>query len=85
MGDLTGIIPPVEEPIDKAKDDEEKIDFHLMQDRMKRGPELYMNEFKKHFAIFKEKLEWLKSNPGKRDDLLESYMKLFSHVYFLPF
>lgn len=47
---------------------------------MKRQPDLYLNEFTKHFNAFKDKIEWLKTNPGKKDDRLESYMKLFAHV-----
>ena len=54
--------------------------LQYLQDRIKRHPDLYKNEFVKHFAIFKEKMAAFKENPAKKEDQLNYYMLFFSHI-----
>jgi len=51
-----------------------------LQDRVKRHPDLYRNEFVKHFAIFKEMMTKFKENPAKKEDQFNYYMLFFSHI-----
>jgi hypothetical protein len=67
--------------LQKEKDEALKQTLQYLQDRVKRHPELYKNEFVKHWAIFKEKMEAFKENPAKKEDQFNYYMLFFSHVY----
>lgn len=66
--------------LQKEKDEALKQTLQYLQDRVKRHPELYKNEFIKHWAIFKEKMETFKENPAKKEDQFNYYMLFFSHI-----
>ncbi len=69
-----------EQKIQREKDEALKQTLQYLQDRVKRHPDLYKNEFVKYWALFKEKMEAFKENPAKKDDQFNYYMLFFSHI-----
>ena len=59
---------------------EELMTLAELQDRMKRQPEHYRNEFKAHFEIFVKKLREFKENPAKKETDFTDYIKFMAHV-----
>lgn len=56
------------------------ITLHMLQDKIKRQPEMYRNEFAQHLEIFQSKLESFKESPGKKDDEMDEYFKFMAHI-----
>lgn len=54
--------------------------LQILQDKMKRQPQMYKEEFREHLAIFKGKLSEFKESPAKRDEQLEDYLKFMAHI-----
>ena len=69
-----------EEKKQKESDEQLKAKLTTLQDRIKRSPELYKNDFKELFETFKAKLAQYKENPAKKSDELSYYMLFFAHV-----
>jgi hypothetical protein len=54
--------------------------LYTLQDKIKRQPELYRNEFKAHLELFQQKLADFKEQPAKKDDRLDEYFKFMAHI-----
>lgn len=59
---------------------EQAMTLAELQDKIKRQPEMYKNEFKTHFTIFQEKLKEFKIKPADRDVTIMDYFKFMSHI-----
>ena len=59
---------------------ESSMTLYTLQDKIKRQPEMYKNEFKNHFEVFQNMLKEFKENPAKRDDRFEEYLKFMAHI-----
>jgi len=59
---------------------EDGVDLWALQDKIKRMPDLYRQEFEKHFDITKTKLAEFKENPARHNEALSAYLKFCSHV-----
>lgn len=66
--------------LQKEKDEALKQTLQYLQDRIKRHPDLYRNEFDKHFAVFKLRMEQFKEQPAKNEQQFNYYMLFFSHI-----
>jgi len=54
--------------------------LHVLQDKIKRQPDMYKPEFTKHFEIFQKKLADFKESPGKNDSHMDEYFKFMAHI-----
>ena len=64
-------LKPFEKTIQEKAFDK-SMTLHTLQDKIKRQPEMYKNEFAKQMESFKAKLESFKENPAqKRDEQFE--------------
>lgn len=70
---------------EQQKKDEEKEfrDLTLLQDRVKRQPELYIKETSKAVETFKELYEKVKQNPAIKNVRFIQYCTFLAHVRFL--
>jgi protein SDA1 len=59
---------------------EQTMTLYELQDKIKRQPDMYKNEFMTHFRIFQEKLKDFKTNPARKDVPLMDYLKFLSHI-----
>jgi len=59
---------------------EKAITLYTLQDKIKRQPEMYRDEFHTHMRIFQEKLAAFKESPAKKDEQLEDYCKFMAHI-----
>lgn len=66
--------------LQRQADEALKQTLQYLQDRVKRQPELYRNEFDKHWVVFKAKLAAFKQSPGKCDPQLNYYLLFFAHI-----
>jgi protein SDA1 len=66
--------------LQKEKDEALKQTLQYLQDRVKRHPDLYRNEFVKHWAIFKEIMDRFKENPAKHENQFNYYILFFAHI-----
>ena len=57
------------------------INLPLLQDKMKRHPELYQAEFAICLSVFKELLPELRDSPGKDQPTICSFLIFFTHLY----
>ena len=70
---------------EQRKKDEEKEfrDLTLLQDKVKRQPELYIKETSKAVAVFKEQYEKVKQNPAVKNVRFIQYCTFLAHVSLL--
>jgi protein SDA1 len=57
------------------------INLPLLQDKMKRQPDLYQNEFKSCLSVFQGLLPELRDGPGKEQPTICSFLVFFSHLF----
>jgi protein SDA1 len=66
-----------DEPVVFKKTD---MTLQMLQDRIKRQPDMFKKEFENQFGIFQGKLTEFKESPGKKDEHLEEYFKFMAHI-----
>jgi hypothetical protein len=66
--------------LQRQQDEALKQTLQYLQDRVKRHPDLYRNEFDRYWRIFKEKMAAFKENPARLEPQFNFYMLFFSHV-----
>ena len=59
----------------------ETIDLPMLQDKLKRQPELYQKEFKACYDLFKNLLPDLRDNPGKEQATICSFLLFFCNLF----
>eukprot|EP01022_Parablepharisma_sp_SALTPOND_P009651 TRINITY_DN139_c0_g1_i10.p6 TRINITY_DN139_c0_g1~~TRINITY_DN139_c0_g1_i10.p6 ORF type:complete len:820 (-),score=155.54 TRINITY_DN139_c0_g1_i10:3345-5804(-) len=59
----------------------QSIDLPALQDKIKRQPELYRNEFNEYYDLFKKLLPDLRDNPGKDQPTICSFLLFFTHLF----
>ena len=57
-----------------------KSELTDLQDKIKRAPELFENEFQKYLQQFKDRLGEFKRNPAKRNEEINILMLFLTHV-----
>jgi protein SDA1 len=59
----------------------QSIDLPILQDKIKRQPDLYRNEFTNCLEIFKKLLPDLRDNPAKEQPTVCSFLMFFTHLF----
>lgn len=57
------------------------IDLPLLQNKLKRQPDLYRGEFTACYDLFKKLLPELRDNPGKEQPTICSFFLFFTQLY----
>lgn len=59
---------------------ESSMPLHVLQDKIKRQPDMYRKEFSNHLEVFQQKLELFKENPAKKEEEMVEYFKFMAHI-----
>ena len=64
----------------RERDEALKEELSVLQDKVKRQPDLWKWDVEKHMGVFREKLLAYKENPAKRNMELAYYMLFLAHI-----